>query len=337
VYSFQISNISESGAIAIIQLSPILSYQEPQPQLTMPSPESQALTELYSTLASIRTSNPTLDIQALRYIHENLAATAAEPTDVTYEEVGKAGTCHALWCKPLTASAQQVILYTHGGGFATGSSSSHRKMVGHLAKAASMPALSLDYRLAPEHPFPAQIEDTVEAYRWLLKQGFKPRNIATAGDSAGGSLAVAVVLRLRELGEPIPGAVVGLSPWVDMEMNGVTLESNKATDPLIDRDMVNPLVDGYLGLQGNPKDPLANPLYADLKGMPPMYVSVGTYETLQDNGERLAERAREAGVDVTLEQAVKMQHVHTFMAGAAPEADQTIENVGKWLKAKLNA
>jgi monoterpene epsilon-lactone hydrolase len=213
----------------------------------------------------------------------------------------------------------------------TNSPSSHRKLVGHLAKAANCKALSLEYRLAPEAQFPAQIDDAVAAYKWLLERGYKPSNIATAGDSAGGNLATAVVLKLRELNEPLPAAIIGFSPWYDMEFQEGTIKSNNETDALVHAETLQMMREMFLG-DHDIKDPLANLLLADPKGLPPMYLAAGGFETLLDSSERFAEKARKAGVSVELEISPGMQHVYVYMAGKAEEADRTIRNVGNWVK-----
>jgi monoterpene epsilon-lactone hydrolase len=225
-------------------------------------------------------------------------------------------------------------MYHSGGGFVTNTTSSHRKMVGHLAKAANCKALNLGYRLAPEVQFPSQIDDGVAAYKWLLTQGYKPSNIATAGDSAGGNLATAVVLKLRDLKEPLPAAIIGFSPWYDMESQGGTMESNNESDALVHAETLTMMKGMFLG-DHDPKDPLANLLLADPKGLPPMYLAAGGFETLLDNAERFAKKAKDAGVDVELEVSPGMQHVYVFMAGNAKEADGTLRNVGNWVQGKF--
>ena len=265
---------------------------------------------------------------------EELADRAAEPTDVTYEEVD-AGGVPALWCKPIGAADDRVVLYTHGGGFVSNTMHSHRKVAAHLAKAARTRALVIDYRLAPEHPFPAQLEDAVQAYRWLLDQGIAPEHIATAGDSAGGNLATSVVLKLRDEGLPLPAAIVGLSPWYDMECDGPTMQTNAATDALVQQAVVENMSTMFLGESGSRQDPLANPLHADAHGLPPIFLTAGTHETLQDNAERFADIAKNANVDVTLELEDGMQHVFQFMAGRSQEADASIERIGGWLQQRL--
>ncbi|KAJ9625981.1 hypothetical protein H2204_010280 [Knufia peltigerae] len=302
----------------------------------MPSVESQAQVDLSKAIAEIRASNPNLDPVLNGLILEEWHRLASEPTNLTYEDVQCPGSVRpAIWCKPLLASSSHVILYFHGGGFSACSPSSHRKMAGHLAKAAGCYTLLPDYRRTPEHPFPAQIEDAIATYQWLLKdQGISNHHIATAGDSAGGNLAVTSVLKMRELGLPLPSAIVGLSPHVDMGEIGKSLDTNAQTDVLVTRSSVRRMTTSYL--RDTPRDnPLANPLHADLSGLPPMYLCAGSVEMLRDDAVMLADRAKRADVDVELEISEGMQHVYTFMAGKAPEAINTINDIGRWLKNRL--
>ena len=258
---------------------------------------------------------------------------ASEPADVTYEEILAAGQ-RALWVKPLGAAADRVILFLHGGGFIAGSINCHRKLAAHLAKAAGCRALIPAYRLAPENAFPAQLDDAFGIYQWLLKQGFDPSHIATAGDSAGGNLAISICLRVQAQNLPFPAAIIGISPWLDMEVKGWTLDTNKDRSAVGSRESYQQIV-GMLLKGHDPTDPFANPLYADLTGFPPIYLSAGTEEALLDNPQRLAESAKKARVDVTLKIADGMQHVYEFMAGRAPEADEAIADMATWLRPKI--
>lgn len=299
----------------------------------MPSPESDALRAHYQDMAHRMAADPDMPLPARRALFEELHTRAAEPTDVTYEEV-TAGSCRALWCDPLRAATDRVLLYLHGGGFVTNSADSHRKLAGHLAKATGARALVLDYRRAPEHPYPAQIQDAVGAYRWLLGQGYAPGHIASVGDSAGGSLATATVLALREKGVPLPAAIVAVSPAYDLEATGDSIEANRDKDAILSASPLDKTA-MFLGGHGSVKDPLANPLYADLTGLPPLYLSCGTHEMLQDDAVRFAALAVKAGVSATLDINEGMQHVHLYMAGRAPEADATIAAIGAWLRPRL--
>jgi acetyl esterase/lipase len=188
--------------------------------------------------------------------------------------------------------------------------------------------------LAPEHPFPAQLDDARAVYEWLLTHGYQASRIALAGESAGGNIATAAALALKQDNRPLPGAIVAFSPWYDMEAKGETLESNAATDPFFTREVVQGTAAMFLGGH-SPTDPLANPLYADPAGLPPIFLTCGTHETLQDHAQRFAALARRAGVDVVLQVADGMQHFYQCMAGRAPEADASIAEAGTWLRERL--
>ncbi|MPY94849.1 MAG: alpha/beta hydrolase fold domain-containing protein [Acidimicrobiia bacterium] len=299
-----------------------------------PSTESEAQRALFHQFGERLTADPPLELQAIREMFEEFHTLAAEPTQVCYEEVD-AGGVPAMWCLPVGAAQDRVMLFAHGGGFVTNGMCSHRKMAGHLAKAAGVRGLVIEYRRAPEHPYPAQLEDGITAYRWLLGQGIEAGHIFTAGDSAGGNLATTLPLKARAEGLPLPAAIVALSPWYDMEAKGETLVSNAATDALVRPGLAEGMTAMFLGETGSMSDPLANPLYADMAGMPPIFLTAGSWEALQDNADRMAAIARSAGVDTTLEIVPGMQHVFTFQAGRSPEADQTIATIGRWVRPKL--
>lgn len=295
------------------------------------SAEAGYLEALYRDWTGRMSADPQMSIAMLRSLFDEWHQPTFEPEGVTYRSDTVAGV-EGIWALPLDADTSKVILYTHGGGFAVGSSASHRKLAGHLAKALNATALVIDYRRAPEHPFPAQLEDAAAVYGALLKMGFAPEDIVTAGDSAGGNLAISTVLKLREDGTPLPGAVVALSPWLDMEHAGDTLVSNAATDGLVSREILEGMSGMFLGETGKPDDPLANPLYADYTGFPRLYVTAGGVETLLDNSTRLVDRATAAGVDVNLSVVDGMQHVFPFLAGRAPEADAELARIAAWYR-----
>lgn len=299
----------------------------------MAKAEKNALYDMGSKIAGRLAANPGMDLDSLRLLLEDLQSLASEPTEVSYEEV-QAGGIPAIWARPAGAPKDRVILYTHGGGFVTNSASSHRKLAGHLAKHAGVAALVIDYRRAPEHPFPAQIEDAIKAHEWLRAQGFKPEHTAVAGDSAGGNLAISSVLKMRELGMPLPAAVIGFSPWLDMESTGATFETNAATDVFINRDMAMLMAGMYLG-KASPTDPLANPLHATLDGFPPVFVVAGDAEVLQDDARRFVDKARAAGVDASATYGAGQQHVFQFMAGRSDAADATLAKAAAWVRPHL--
>jgi epsilon-lactone hydrolase len=290
-----------------------------------------ALHVQFDKIAGRLHANPDMELDDLRLLLEQLHMLAAEPTDVTYEEVD-AGGVPAIVAKPLGATSDRLIVYTHGGGMALNSAYSHRKLAAHLAKAAGVETVVVDYRLAPENPFPAQLEDLVAVHQWLRRQGIAPEHTATAGDSAGGNLAITSVLKLRDLALPLPAGIIGFSPWIDMESQGGTFETNADSDVLMSREVSQKMAALYLG-DASPIEPLANPLHADLDGLPPMYIAAGEVEVLLDSAERFVKRAEAAGVDTTFECAPGQQHAHELMAGRSHEADTTLANAGRWLRA----
>jgi epsilon-lactone hydrolase len=298
------------------------------------SQESAYLAELYTSWVERMAAAPDMDLPTLRSLFEEWHLPTAEPEGVHYRQVD-AGGVPAMWCTPDGAATDRAIIWAHGGGYVVGSMHSHRKVAGHLAKAAGVPVLVLDYRRAPEHPHPAQVDDAVAAYRWLLAdQGLAAEHIATTGDSAGGGLCTSMVLALRDAGDPLPAAIMPLSPFYDMEATGDSVTTNAAADALVQKDILLAMAGMFLG-DASPRDPLANPLHADPAGLPPMLIQVGGAETLLDDSTRFAERATAAGVDCTVEVYPDMQHVFHFLAGRAPEADDAIAAMAAWVRPKL--
>jgi len=259
-----------------------------------------------------------------------LAAMMPTPPDVRRETVSAAGV-PAEWVAAPGAAEERAILYLHGGGYVMGSIETHREMVSRLSRASGARGLVVDYRLAPEHPHPAALDDALAAYRWLLEQGGEPRRIVVAGDSAGGGLAVATLVAIRDAGLPLPAGGALLSPWVDLEGHGASMTSRAAEDPIVQREPLLALASLYLG-GASPRTPLAAPLHADLRGLPPLLIQVGTAETLLDDASRLAEKARAAGVDVSYEPWEEMIHVWQLFAAMLPEGQQAIERIGEWTR-----
>ena len=236
---------------------------------------------------------------------------------------------------PEGAVSDAVILYFHGGGYVGGSIASHRNLTGSLALASKCKVLSVEYRLAPESPHPAAVEDAINSYKWLLSEGYDPKKIAICGDSAGGGLAIAVQLKIRDEGLPLPAASAPISPWIDMGLSGDTMSTRQSRDPLIRLDLIREFKSQFLGPNNNSDDPYASPLQADLFGLPPMLIHVGDDEMLLSDSQRLAEKASAAGVLVTLEVWPEMIHVwHTFV-GLFPEAQDGINRIAEFLSAHL--
>jgi epsilon-lactone hydrolase len=276
-------------------------------------------------------AHPTVEEQ--RANAEAFADLTTEPDGVTYEDVD-AGGIPAMWVAPDHAAPDRVLQYVHGGGYVICSMHTHRRMVGHIAKAAGVRALNVDYRLAPEHPHPAAVDDSVAAYRWLLDQGFTPEHLAIAGDSAGGGLTIATLVALRDQGVPQPAAAVPISPWVDLEGTGESMTTRAHVDLMVSLEGLKLMADAFLCGQ-DPRHPLAAPLYADLTGIAPMYIQVGDEEALLDDATRIADRARAVGVDVRLDVFPEMQHVFQMSAGNVPEADEAMERIGAYLRERL--
>ncbi|MFT4583429.1 MAG: monoterpene epsilon-lactone hydrolase [Gammaproteobacteria bacterium] len=299
----------------------------------MASKEANAICELYAGWLEQMGANPEMSLEETRRIFDTWGDITAEPGGVDYIEEDCAGV-PCMWAAPKGAATDRVLICTHGGGYVTGSMYSHRKMFGHLAKATGCRALILHYRRAPEHTHPAQVEDAVAVYEWLLAQGIKPEHIATTGDSAGGALCTTMLLAARDKGLPVPAGCMPMSPYYDMEFKGDSMETNAEVDVLVTREIASSMASTFLG-DGSPKDPLANPLYADLKGLPPMYIQVGGYEALLDDSIRFEKKAKAEGVDIKVDVYPEMQHVFQFMAGFAPEADDAIQKMASWVRPKL--
>jgi len=280
-------------------------------------------------------SKPGLDLTTIRDIYEKLHLAATEPEGVTYAEVDVDGV-PALWCMPKGCDPNRVLLHSHGGGTVVFSMHVDRKAAGHIAKAAGVRALVLDYRRSPEHKFPAQTDDVEKAYNWLLSQGIRPENIAATGQSIGGNLAVSLAVTLRDKGLALPAAILSVSPWCDMELKNATIEGNAGTDKLLSRPVLERFRESWLGGTGVTwNDPRVNLLYANLAGLPPIQVYYGDHEVFVGEAIEFANRAKNAGVDVSLRSVPEGQHNFILGAGRVPEVDRAIEEMGQWLRSKL--
>ncbi|MGW5771708.1 alpha/beta hydrolase [Streptomyces longwoodensis] len=239
----------------------------------------------------------------------------------------------ALELDPAGASGRGRLLYLHGGGYVVGSPDTHAGLVGELARRAGLRAVSVDYRTAPEHPFPAAVDDGLAAYRALLADT-DPRDLVLAGDSAGGGLSIATLLAARDAGLPQPAAVVLFSPWVDLTLAGGSIRTKEDADPLFVEADLRDYADLYLGTT-DPAHSLASPLFADLTGLPPLLVQVGANEVLLDDAVRLAGRAGADDVEVTLEVGPGLPHVFQHHYGRLDEADAALERAARFLRTHL--
>ena len=293
---------------------------------------SEQLAALKATLRERgKPENPTVAEMRARIaeVGERFPAPAeAEVTPVTV--AGRP----AEWVAASGSSADRAVLYLHGGGYVIGSCDTHRNLAYNLSAASKARVLLLDYRLAPESPFPAAVEDAVAAYCWLLDEGFAPGRLSIGGDSAGGGLTVATLVALRYRGQPMPAAGLCLSPWVDMEGVGASMTAKADEDPTLNHEVLLWFSERYLA-GADARAPLAAPIYADLAGLPPLLVQVGTAEVLLDDSLRLAECARAAGVDVSLDVAHDMMHVWHLFEPVLDEAGEAIARAGAFLRGRM--
>jgi epsilon-lactone hydrolase len=226
------------------------------------------------------------------------------------------------------------VLYLHGGAYVLGWPSLYRDLTWRIAAATRASVLCIDYRLAPEHPFPAALDDATTAYRWLLAQGVEPRHVAIAGDSAGGGLMLAMLLRLRDEGGPLPAATASVSPWTDLALTGGSFRSNGGKDPMVPVEAARRAVDFYLA-GADPRNPYASPLYGDPAGLPPTLILVGNDEILRDDGVRMAEKMRAAGCEVEIDVVPGMFHGWHLFSRLMPESRRTIARIGAFLQSRL--
>ena len=257
----------------------------------------------------------------------------AEPRGVDYIEVNADG-APAMWILPKGAAEDRVILYSHGGGFVSGSIYTHRKMVGHLAKAVGCRGLLFEFPYAHERKHPAQLDAAVTVYRWLQDQRVRAEHIVAAGESAGAILTVGLLQRAREAGLAQPAAAMIMSGWFDLAAGGASFVTNSEKDPFFTKSRVEWLASNFVG-DGDRRDPHASPLYADPAGFPPIFLQAGGDETLIDDSRMFAERATQAGVEVRLDVFPEMLHSFQMMAGRAPEADDAIRRLAEWVRPKL--
>ena len=294
----------------------------------MPNAQLDAVIDLLTSRES--PENPTLEDSRARF--EKLALDVGGDTAASILRVDADGIPAELVSSGETSSGR-AILYLHGGGYVIGSPATHRELARRLSVAADADVLSIDYRLAPENPFPAAVEDAVSAYRWLVGQGCDPAGVAIAGDSAGGGLTVATLVSLRDQGLPLPACGVCISPWVDMEGLGESMNSRASLDPMVQREGLVAMAETYLG-GADSRTPLAAPLYADLHGLPPLLIQVGTDETLYDDSTRLAVRAEAAGVETCFESWDEMIHVWHLFAPMLDDGQRAIERIGEFVRGK---
>ncbi|MEB3046881.1 alpha/beta hydrolase [Rhizobium mulingense] len=312
------------SALAALTLSASAAFgQEVGPQSQASREQVEKLVDLWKNHFAGADS-----LQQRRTAFKSLMETTPGPTRIQVRQVDADGVdAELMWPARLHHPiGERVILYIHGGGFSSGSIRTHSLLAGSLAKAASSDVLLIDYRLMPEYTYPAQINDALTAYRWLLDNGYRNDNVVVAGDGAGGNIAIETVLRQMQVGKALPAAVIALSPITDLAATGGSMTSNAESDPLVGKDWIETLRKAYLGRK-SPSDPQVSPLYADLTGFPPLLLQVGSGEVLLDDTLRLGDKARQAGVDVTTEVWPGMPHQWQLFPSLLDDADRASQNI----------
>jgi acetyl esterase/lipase len=277
--------------------------------------------------------SPPLPLDEMRARTDEAFAGMPPVDGATNQQAGddEAGGVPAEWTFLDGIEPRGTILYFHGGAYRQGSIASHRRLLANLCVPTGMRGLNVGYRLAPEHPFPAALDDAVAAYRWLITAGrSEPDRVIIAGDSAGGGLALATLIALRDAGDPLPAGGFAMSPWTDLAGTSESLITRADLDPVVVVPSIMDAAKWYIG-DGDPCDPLVSPLYADLSGLPPVLLHVGEAEVIYDDSTRFAEKARQSGVEVELEVWPEAFHVHHQMAGQLPEADEAISHAAAWI------
>jgi acetyl esterase/lipase len=296
----------------------------------MASQESMFIRQMLK--ASVANQKPGMSLEEARKGLEALTSLTPLAGDIKVEPLTVEG-MHAEWVSAPNAKEDRVFLYLHGGAYIMGSCKTHRDLASKISRASASTVLVIEYRLAPENPYPAAVEDALAAYRWLLKSGVSPEKLAVGGDSAGGGLTMSLLLSLKEAGDPMPAAAVLISPWVDLEGSGESMMSRAELDPWLKPLESKAAPALYIG-ELDRRDPIVSSIYADLKGLPPMLVHVGDHEILLDDSVRLVNKAREDGVEVNFKIWDEMWHV--FQQFAMPEAAEAIAEIGQFVEEKLS-
>ena len=290
------------------------------------SPQLDSLLQKFKERQTI----PVKTLDESRALYEKFVNQFPTDPEIVSERVNAGGVA-AEWVWVPGASEDHTVIWLHGGGFVIGSTRTHRGISGLISRASGARVLCLDYRLSPEVPFPAPVEDSVAAYKWLLSNGADPKKIVFGGESAGGGLTVSVLVALRYIGEPSPAGGVCMSTWADLAHTGDSIKANAAVDPSLTIEGLEDFAQAYLGDRDR-RAPLASPLYADVRGLPPLLFMVGSIEIIRDDSVRLVEKAKAAGVDATLEVWDDMPHNWHQFALVLPEGQQAVDRIGSFIR-----
>jgi epsilon-lactone hydrolase len=289
----------------------------------MPSPQAAELNDIFRKIPK----QVNLDLKSQREAGEHQEDLTSDPAGVIVED---ATGIEGLWVRPTGLSTDSVILYIYGGGFVISSPHSRKKFGGRLALICKSDVLIPKYRLAPENPFPSGLNDVLAAYKFLLAKGYPAQRIVIAGDSSGGGLTLSLLIALKEQNLPAPAGAVAISPWADLACTGPSLTEKPSRDLTVTKESLQRMANQYLNGQ-DPYKPLASPLYADLTGLPPVFVIVGGDEGLLDDSLRFVRSAAIAGVDIQLLVGAGMQHIYPVYAGFMPESDKAVADIGIWV------
>lgn len=292
------------------------------------SPENDQLIKMLREQEAVAGETP----EENRKLFDQGGAQASVPASIRREPVTANGVPCEWFRTP--GAAKGVVLYLHGGGFMIGSTTSHQGVISRVAEASGFDVLGVNFRLAPEHPFPAGLDDCISAYRYLLEQGIEARQIGIVGDSAGGALVIATLLALSQRGLPMAGCGVALSSWADLTLTADSLRRNADRDPMVTVDILRAMAAAYTAGQ-DPADPLISPVHADLTGLPPLLIQVGDRDLCEDDSRKLADNARAAGVDVTFELWPEMIHAWHSYYDMLPEAREAVSRIGDYLRKQL--
>ncbi|MBU0992019.1 MAG: alpha/beta hydrolase [Proteobacteria bacterium] len=298
----------------------------------MPSARSIAIRHFHTYFVKPRLS-ATIPVAKQRKSLNTLSKIVIMPRNSHFQSV-MLGNIKASWVSAATVFDDAAILYLHGGAYAIGSPHTHRALTSYLSKTSGTKVLAIDYRLAPEYPYPAAVEDSVAAYKWLLDSGYQPDKIVIAGDSAGGGLSLATVVALRDSGISLPQAVVCFSPWADLEGTGQSFTTKVHVDPVLTPDWLQFMAKLYAG-NTDLQLPRISPLYADFHGFPPVLIQVGSEEILLSDSQRLAERMKTSGVKCELEVLDDMYHTWSSLPGMIPEANQAMQRAGVFIRKRI--
>lgn len=277
--------------------------------------------------------SPDSDLDETRQLFEKVATRYKPPRSVRVRRERIAG-IDCDWLEPRGCYQAPLLYYLHGGAYVMGSSRTHRRLVAHLARAAGVRALLPNYRLAPEHPYPAGIDDACAVYRELLRRGEDPARICIGGDSAGGGLTMATLLTLRDAGDALPAATVLLSPWLDLSASGESMRTRAGVEPLFKAEHMPHAADFYCNPEAR-REPRISPVFADVNGLPPTCIQVGDHEILLSDSTRIADLFSAAGIPVHLQIWPDMWHVFQFFHGFMPEATHAVKELGAFVKSRL--